>query len=76
MGMNNFELLLVSRLIVILVSLLARGWTNDNLAHQVSGDFALWAMDWARWLLGYLGENFHLCYIAQTKLNGHGSILA
>ena len=45
MGMNNFELLLVCRLIVILVSLLARGWTNDNLAYQVSGDFALWAMD-------------------------------
>ena len=28
---------------------------------------ALRATDCARWLLGYLGENFHLCYMAQTK---------
>ena len=28
---------------------------------------ALRAMDCARWLLGYFGENFYLCYIAQTK---------
>ena len=28
---------------------------------------ALRATDCARWLLGYLSEIFHLCYMAQTK---------
>ena len=32
-----------------------------------TGLIALRATDCARWLLGYLGENFHLCYMAQTK---------
>ena len=32
-----------------------------------SSNGALRATDCARWLLGYLGENFYLCYMAQTK---------
>ena len=27
---------------------------------------ALWAVDWARWLLGYMGENFYLFDMAET----------
>ena len=27
---------------------------------------ALLAMDWVRWLIGDFGENFHLCYMAET----------
>ena len=28
--------------------------------------FALWAVDWARWLLGYMGENLYLFDMAET----------
>ena len=30
------------------------------------GYIALWAVDWARWLLGYMGENFYLFDMAET----------
>ena len=35
---------------------------------------ALWAVDWARWLLGYMGENFYLFDMAETMQNSHSNI--
>ena len=49
-GRSHFTLLLLPK------------WSRD----LKYGPCPLWAMDWARWLLGYLGEKFHLCYMAET----------
>ena len=41
-------------------------WDHIPEFHQDKELVALWAVDWARWLLGYMGENFYLFDMAET----------
>ena len=47
---------------------------NLGLLGRIWVRYTLWAIEWARRLLGYLGEKFYLCYMAETMWNSLSNI--